>query len=36
VSDHIVTGEETTSDERERTFGDMVTLALEGLLADAS
>ena len=36
VSDHIVTGEETTSDERERTFVDMVTLALEGLLADAS
>ncbi|MEN8041046.1 MAG: purine-nucleoside phosphorylase [Actinomycetota bacterium] len=36
ISDHIVTGEETTSDERERTFGDMVTLALEGLLADAT
>lgn len=34
VSDHIVTGEETTSDERERTFGDMVTLALEGLVED--
>ncbi|GMQ92765.1 MAG: purine-nucleoside phosphorylase [Acidimicrobiia bacterium] len=36
VSDHLVTQEETTSEERERTFGDMVTLALEGLLADAS
>ncbi len=35
VSDHLISGEETTSDERERTFGDMVTLALEGLLADA-
>ncbi len=35
VSDHLVTQEETSSDERERTFGDMVTLALEGLLADA-
>jgi len=34
VSDHLVSAEETTSDERERTFGDMVTLALEGLLAD--
>jgi purine-nucleoside phosphorylase len=29
VSDHIVTGEETTAEERERTFGDMVTIALE-------
>jgi purine-nucleoside phosphorylase len=35
VSDHLVTQEETSSDERERTFGDMVTLALEGLVADA-
>lgn len=35
VSDHVVTHEETTSDERERTFGDMVTLALEALIADA-
>jgi purine-nucleoside phosphorylase len=34
VSDHLVTQEETSSDEREHTFGDMVTLALEGLLAD--
>ncbi len=36
VSDHLVTQEETTSDERERTFGDMVTLALDTLLKDAS
>ena len=28
VSDHIVTGEETTSAEREQTFGDMVEIAL--------
>ena len=30
VSDHIVTGEETTSQEREQTFGDMVEIALDG------
>jgi purine-nucleoside phosphorylase len=34
ISDHLVSAEETTSDERERTFGDMITLALDGLLAD--
>ena len=28
VSDHIPTGEETSSDERERTFADMVDIAL--------
>ena len=28
VSDHIVTGEQTTAEERERTFGDMVEIAL--------
>ncbi len=28
VSDHIVTGEETTSQEREQTFADMVEIAL--------
>lgn len=28
VSDHIVTGEETTAQERERTFGSMVEIAL--------
>ena len=29
VSDHIVTGEETTSQEREQTFGEMVEIALD-------
>jgi purine-nucleoside phosphorylase len=33
VSDHIVTGEETTAAEREQTFGDMVTIALDAALA---
>ena len=28
VSDHVVTGEETSADERERTFGEMVEIAL--------
>ncbi|WP_144876140.1 purine-nucleoside phosphorylase [Microbacterium sp. 1.5R] len=28
VSDHIVTGEETTAQEREQTFGDMIRIAL--------
>ncbi len=31
VSDHIVTGEETSSQEREQTFGDMVEIALEAM-----
>lgn len=35
ISDHLISAEETTSDERERTFGDMITLALDGLVADA-
>ena len=35
ISDHLITAEETSSDERERTFGDMVTLALDTLKADA-
>ena len=34
VSDHIVTGESTSSSERETTFDDMVRIALEGLLVD--
>lgn len=34
VSDHIRTGEETTSDEREQTFNDMVEIALETVRAD--
>jgi purine-nucleoside phosphorylase len=29
VSDHLVTGEETTSQEREQTFGAMIEIALE-------
>jgi purine-nucleoside phosphorylase len=32
VSDHIVTGEETTALEREQTFGTMVEIALEASL----
>jgi purine-nucleoside phosphorylase len=35
VSDLVPSGEQTSSDERERTFGDMVTVALEALLLDA-
>ena len=34
VSDHIVTGEQTSATERERTFGDMVEVALEAVLAN--
>jgi purine-nucleoside phosphorylase len=33
VSDHIVTGQQTTAREREQTFGDMVEIALEAILA---
>ncbi len=33
VSDHIVTGEQTTSQEREQTFGDMVEIALDAIAA---
>lgn len=32
ISDHLVTGEETSSDERERTFDDMMIVALETAL----
>ncbi len=32
VSDHVVTGEQTSWQERQRTFGDMVEIALEALL----
>ncbi len=35
VSDQIVTGEETTSQEREQTFGPMVDIALTAALAEA-
>jgi purine-nucleoside phosphorylase len=33
VSDHIVTGEETTALERQETFADMVGVALDAMLA---
>lgn len=36
VSDHVVTAEETSSDERERSFDDMVLLALDALATDAA
>lgn len=36
VSDHVVTAEETTADERERSFDDMVLVALDALVADRS
>lgn len=32
VSDHILTGEETTSEERQTTFNDMMVVALEAVL----
>jgi len=35
VSDHVVTGEATSSDERQSTFDEMVHLALEALKLDA-
>lgn len=34
VSDHIVTGEETTALQREQTFGPMVEIALAAALAE--
>ncbi len=34
VSDHIRSGEATTSEERQTTFGDMVTIALDALARD--
>jgi purine-nucleoside phosphorylase len=33
VSDHVVTGEETTARERQETFGDMVEVALDAMLS---
>ncbi|MEX2324779.1 MAG: purine-nucleoside phosphorylase [Nitriliruptoraceae bacterium] len=36
VSDHVVTGEQTSSEERQQTFDDMVDVALEGLLLDTN
>jgi len=32
VSDHIKTGEQTTADEREKTFSDMMEITLESVL----
>ena len=34
VSDHMVTGEETTSEERQNTFKDMMYVGLETLIAE--
>jgi purine-nucleoside phosphorylase len=34
VSDHVTTGESTSSDERERTFAEMITLALAAVTAE--
>ncbi len=36
VSDLVPSGEQTSSDERERTFVEMVTVALDALVADAA
>ena len=33
VSDHLITHEETTAQEREQSFGDMVRIALEAATA---
>jgi purine-nucleoside phosphorylase len=33
VSDHVLTGEQTTAEERQETFGDMVEVALDALMA---
>ena len=33
VSDHIVTGEHTSAQERQETFADMVGIALDAMLA---
>lgn len=35
VSDHIKTGEETTAEERQLTFNDMMIIALESVLLDS-
>lgn len=36
ISDHIVRGEHTTPEERERSFADMVRIALDAVVADAA
>lgn len=33
VSDHLTTGAETTAQEREQTFGEMIPIALDAMLA---
>ncbi|MBL1225585.1 purine-nucleoside phosphorylase [Enterococcus sp. BWR-S5] len=33
VSDHLITGEQTTAEERQTTFNDMIVLALETIIA---
>jgi purine-nucleoside phosphorylase len=35
VSDHVLTGEQTSWEERQNSFGDMVEIALDGNLAEA-
>ena len=34
VSDNILTGEKTSAEEREKTFKDMMVLALESIIKD--
>ena len=34
VSDHILTGEVTSSEERQTTFNDMMVIALEAAIQD--
>jgi purine-nucleoside phosphorylase len=34
ISDHIITGEETTAEERQTTFNDMIEVALEAAIQD--
>ncbi|MDE5898573.1 MAG: purine-nucleoside phosphorylase, partial [Treponemataceae bacterium] len=36
VSDHILTGEATTAEERQKTFRDMIELALETAVSEAA
>ena len=36
VSDHVVTGEQTSSEERQQTFGHMVEVALEAMFTPAA
>ena len=33
ISDHVITGEALPSDQREKSFGDMVEIALEAAFA---